>query len=146
MAVAAPRRNRADRDRLMTKDRRSPAGDRDVTPRTGAHPPNPHMAVIRPWPTPDSTPSGGLLLRGLRGFGVLVYRGRKSGAILRTPMNVFQRDGDWIFALTYSSDVQWVKNVWAAGEADLERGRDTIHLVEPRLFVDPRRRLMPFPI
>ena len=61
-------------------------------------------------------------------------------------MNGFQRDGDWIFALTYSSDVQWVKNVMAAGEPDLERGRATIHLVEPRLFVDPRRRLMPFPI
>ena len=61
-------------------------------------------------------------------------------------MNAFERDGDWIFALTYSSDVQWVKNVLAAGEADLQRGRATIHLVEPRLFVDPRRRLMPFPI
>ena len=130
----------------MTKDRRSPAGDRDVTPRTGAHPPKPYMAVIRPFTTHVFNPFSRLFVRWLPGSGVLVYRGRKSGATYRTPMNVFQRGGDWIFALTYSSDVQWVKNVMAAGEADLERGRATIHLVEPRLFVDPRRRLMPFPI
>jgi hypothetical protein len=61
-------------------------------------------------------------------------------------MNVF-RDGDaYLFALTYGSDVQWVKNVMAAGEADLRIGDKTIHLTDPELFVDPKRRLMPFPV
>jgi hypothetical protein len=34
----------------------------------------------------------------------------------------------------------------AAGECDMRtRGRD-IHLVEPELFIDPERRLMPLPV
>ena len=28
------------------------------------------------------------------GFGVLTYRGRRSGKIYNTPINVFRRDGD----------------------------------------------------
>jgi hypothetical protein len=42
--------------------------------------------------------------------------------------------------------VQWTKNVLAAGEATLESGRRRIHLVDPELFVDPKRRLVPFPV
>ncbi len=57
------------------------------------------------------------------------------------------RDGeDWIFALTYGSDVQWVKNVIAAGGCRLTTRRKTYELGSPRLFVDPSRRLMPFPV
>lgn len=111
-----------------------------------ARPPKPIMAFLRPFATKVFNPFSRLFVRWLPGFGILVYRGRKSGATYRIPINVF-RDGDgWVFALTYSSQVQWVKNVLASGEADLERGRTTIHLVEPRLFVDPSRRLMPFPV
>jgi deazaflavin-dependent oxidoreductase (nitroreductase family) len=109
-------------------------------------PPKPLMAFIRPFTTHVFNPFSRLFVRWLPGFAILRYRGRKSGATYRTPMNVF-RDGDgWIFALTYSSRVEWVKNVLASGEADLESGRTTIHLVEPRLFVDPSRRLIPFPM
>jgi len=61
-------------------------------------------------------------------------------------MNVF-RDGDaYLFALTYGSDVQWVKNVLAAGAADLRIGDTTIHLTDPELFVDPKRSRMPQPV
>jgi hypothetical protein len=42
--------------------------------------------------------------------------------------------------------VQWVKNVMAAGEADPRIGDKTIHLTDPELFVDPKRRLMPQPV
>ncbi len=48
-----------------------------------------------------------------------------------------------MFALTYGSDVQWVKNVVAAGEATLEVRRRRVRLVDPELVVDPARRLMP---
>jgi deazaflavin-dependent oxidoreductase (nitroreductase family) len=76
-------------------------------------------------------------------FAIISYRGRKSGKSYRTPMNVF-RDGEgYVFALTYGSDVQWVQNVFAAGEADLQIRNKTIHLVAPELFVDPTRHLMP---
>jgi deazaflavin-dependent oxidoreductase (nitroreductase family) len=80
------------------------------------------------------------------GFGILEYRGRTSGKDYRTPLNVFRKDDEYLFALTYGSDVQWVKNVLAAGEARLTvRGR-TVRLTDPRLFVDPDRREMPQPV
>lgn len=82
----------------------------------------------------------------LPGFAILHYAGRTSGRSYRTPMNVF-RDGDgYVFALTYGGDVQWVKNVLAAGGCDMEvRGR-TIRLERPELITDPARRLMPQPV
>jgi deazaflavin-dependent oxidoreductase (nitroreductase family) len=76
-------------------------------------------------------------------FAIISYRGRKSGKHYRTPMNVFRDRDDYVFALTYGSDVQWVKNVLAAGEADLQIRNKTIHIVDPELFVDPTRHLMP---
>src|SRR5689334_798852 len=77
------------------------------------------------------------------GFGVLTYRGRKSGRTYNTPVNVFRRGEDYIFFLTYGSDTNWVKNVLAAGECRiLTRGRD-IKLSRPELIVDPTRRIFP---
>ncbi len=61
-------------------------------------------------------------------------------------MNVFRDGDDWIFALTYGSDVQWVKNVIAAGEAEVEVRRRRVRLVQPEFFVDPTRRRMPQPV
>lgn len=111
-----------------------------------ARPPRPPLAVIRPFTTHVFNPISRLFVRWLPGFGILGYRGRTSGKAYRTPMNVFRHDDEWLFALTYGSDVQWVKNVLAAGAATLEIRRHTVHLVEPELFVDPERRLMPFPV
>jgi deazaflavin-dependent oxidoreductase (nitroreductase family) len=76
-------------------------------------------------------------------FAIIGYRGRKSGKWYRTPMNVFRDGESYVFALTYGSDVQWVQNVLAAGEADLQIRNKRVHLVEPELFVDPTRHLMP---
>ena len=107
-------------------------------------PPRPPLAVIRPFTTRIFNPVSRRFVRWLPGFAILRYRGRRSGAAYRTPMNVFRHGGDWVFALTYGSDVQWVKNVLAAGEATLEIRSREIRLVEPELIVDPQRRLMPF--
>lgn len=82
----------------------------------------------------------------LPGFAIISYRGRKSGKTYRTPMNVFHVGDACIFALTYGSDVHWVRNVLAAGEADLQVGNSMIHLTDPELFVDDARRLMPLPV
>ena len=111
-----------------------------------AKPPRPPLAVIRPFTTHVFNPVSRLFVRWLPGFGILGYRGRKSGRSYRTPLNVFRRGDAWVFALTYGSDVQWVKNVLAAGEATLEKRRTRIRLVEPELIVDLERRLMPFPV
>ena len=82
-------------------------------------------------------------VRWLPGFALICYRGRKSGKAYRTPMTVFRDEEEYIFCLPYGSDVQWVQNVLFAGEADLQVRNRTIHLVNPRLFADPSRRLMP---
>src|SRR5687767_12893978 len=80
------------------------------------------------------------------GFAILTHVGRTSGRTYRTPINVFRRGDHYVFALTYGSDVQWLKNIFAAGSVDMRaRGRN-IRLVEPELIVDPDLRLMPLPL
>jgi hypothetical protein len=57
-----------------------------------------------------------------------------------------RRGDQYVFALTYGADVDWVKNILAAGGCEMRtRGRD-MTLVEPELFVDPKLRLMPLPV
>ena len=80
------------------------------------------------------------------GFGILIYVGRRSGKRYRTPINVFHRDGRFVFALTYGREVQWLKNVLAAGTCEIEERGRTIRLVEPEVIVDPAGRLMPGPV
>ena len=79
------------------------------------------------------------------GFGILAHRGRKTGSPYRIPINVFRRGDDFVFFLTYGAEVEWVKNVFAAGTCTLTtRGREVM-LVEPELITDPERRLAPLP-
>jgi len=79
-------------------------------------------------------------------FAILTHVGRTSRKTYRTPINVFRRGDHYVFALTYGSDVHWLKNIMAAGECEMRtRGRD-VHLVEPELIVDPQLRLMPLPV
>ena len=108
--------------------------------------PTPRTRFIRPFTTHVLNRFTRLFVHRLPGFAIISHRGRKTGETHRTPMNVFRDGDDYLFALTYGSNVQWVKNVLAAGEADLRIGDRTIHLTEPELFVDPKRRLMPFPV
>jgi deazaflavin-dependent oxidoreductase (nitroreductase family) len=79
-------------------------------------------------------------------FGIIVCRGRKSGREYRVPMNVFRQGDTFTFALTYGSDVNWVRNVMAAGECRLISRRRECRLVDPELVVDPARRLVPQPV
>ncbi len=77
--------------------------------------------------------------------GILTHTGRTSGHRYRAPIFVLRRGDDYVFALTYGSEAQWVKNILAAGAAEMRvRGHD-LRLVEPEVFVDNTRRLMPFP-
>ena len=79
----------------------------------------------------------------LPSFGVLIYRGRRSGNTYRTPINVFRRGDAYFFFLTYGSDAQWVKNVLAAGSCSLETRGRVVELVEPVLVNDPELRPAP---
>lgn len=104
------------------------------------------MAFLRPFTIHVINPLTRRFAGRLPGFGLLTYTGRTSGRTYHTPMNVFQDGDDYVFALTYGSDVQWVKNVLAAGGCEIRvRGRD-VRLVEPYLFVDSAQRLMPAPV
>src|SRR5919112_447538 len=104
------------------------------------------ISRLRPWTPRLFNPLSRHVVGRLPGFGLLIYRGRTTGRTYRTPMNVF-RDGEgYVFALTYGAEVQWVKNILAAGTCTLRtRGRD-VRLVEPVLFRDPARRRVPFPV
>ncbi len=104
------------------------------------------MTALRPFTTRLFNPLARRFAGRLPWFGILTYSGRTSGRVYRTPINVFKRDGDYIFALTYGRDVQWVKNVVVAGGCSLRtRGHD-VRLVDPVLFSDPTRHLMPLPV
>jgi deazaflavin-dependent oxidoreductase (nitroreductase family) len=111
-----------------------------------ARPPRPPLAFIRPFTTHVFNPLSRRFIKWLPGFGILAYRGRVSGKAYRTPMTAFRHGDEWVTALNYGSDVQWVKNVLAAGEATLEVRRRRIRLLEPKVFVDPDRGLAPFPM
>jgi len=113
---------------------------------TDDQPPKPRLAFIKPFTTRVFNRFSRHIAGWMPLFGLIEHTGRRSGKTYRTPMNVFRNGEYWIFALTYSSDVQWVKNVLASGRARLiTRGR-TIELAKPVKFVDPERRLMPFPV
>ncbi len=108
--------------------------------------PRTRLQFLRPFTTRFVNPITRLVAGWLPGFGIIRYRGRKSGKEYRTRMNIFRKGDRMFFALTYGSDVQWVKNVLVAGALDVRSmGRDA-HLVEPELYVDPGRRDMPLPV
>jgi deazaflavin-dependent oxidoreductase (nitroreductase family) len=74
------------------------------------------------------------------GLGVVVHRGRRSGRLYQTPVNVFATGDGYVFALTYGPDTDWVKNVLAADGCELRTRGRTIRLTSPRLFHDEARR------
>lgn len=97
------------------------------------------------------------LLRPLAGrvppFVLVEHRGRSSGKPFRTPVFAFAegRDGDLLVALTYGPDVDWLKNLRAAGGGTVVvRGRShrigqpTVHhgLGQNRAFPLPVRALL----
>jgi len=101
------------------------------------------IRFIRPFTTKVFNPLARRFAGWMPGFAILTHVGRKSGQTYRTPINVFRRGDHYLFALTYGSNVQWLKNIFAAGSVEMRtRGRD-IHLVEPELIVDPDLKLMP---
>jgi deazaflavin-dependent oxidoreductase (nitroreductase family) len=85
------------------------------------------------------------LARRLPAFGVVIHRGRKSGRIYETPVNVFREGEAYLFFLTYGSDAQWVKNILAAGSCSLETRGRVVQLVDPELVTDPELRPAPQP-
>jgi deazaflavin-dependent oxidoreductase (nitroreductase family) len=108
--------------------------------------PSTRIRFLRPFTTKLFNPLARHFAGWMPSFAILTHVGRKSGQTYHTPINVFRRGDHYIFALTYGSDVQWLKNILAAGACEMRTcGRD-IRLVEPEIIVDPELLLMPLPV
>jgi deazaflavin-dependent oxidoreductase (nitroreductase family) len=67
-------------------------------------------------------------------FAIVYHQGRRSGNRYSTPVNIFPTDEGFVIALTYGSDVDWVKNLMAAGEGEIKHRSRTIRIAEPALI------------
>lgn len=68
----------------------------------------------------------------LPGLAIVKHRGRKSGTAYETVVTPY-RKGDVLAVALAHGKTNWVKNVLAAGEADVHlRGRD-VHIINPRV-------------
>ena len=108
--------------------------------------PRTRMWGFRRFATRFVNPITRLFAGRMPGFGVLTYRGRKSGKLYSTPVNVFRHGNDYVFVLTYGSDADWVKNVLAAGGCQIMRRGRSVQLIQPIVIVDRTLSLVPAPI
>lgn len=72
------------------------------------------------------------LARFLPSFAVIEHRGRKSGKHYQTVVNA-HRKGNTLAVILGHGKADWVKNVLAAGEADMHLFRRDVHVVNPRV-------------
>lgn len=77
------------------------------------------------------------------GMAIVIHTGRKSHREYHTPVMVFRRGNQFVIALTYGREAQWVQNVLAAKGCQLETGGRTVQLAEARIFHDDERQHMP---
>jgi deazaflavin-dependent oxidoreductase (nitroreductase family) len=72
------------------------------------------------------------IARFLPGMATIRHRGRKSGKAYETIVTAY-RKGDLVAIALGHGKTDWVKNVLAAGEADLHFIRRDVHLINPRI-------------
>ncbi|BBZ52859.1 hypothetical protein MHEI_45760 [Mycobacterium heidelbergense] len=73
------------------------------------------------------------IARYLPGTGTIEHRGRKSGAPYKTIVTAYRKGNVLAIALAHGK-TDWVKNVLAAGQADVRFARRTVHLTNPRIL------------
>jgi deazaflavin-dependent oxidoreductase (nitroreductase family) len=76
-------------------------------------------------------------------FVAVRHRGRRSGRVYETPINVFRTSDGYVAALTYGRDTDWVKNILAAGGGELKVRGGWVPVTAPRIVHDERRTVMP---
>ena len=72
------------------------------------------------------------IARFMPGITVIKHRGRTSGKQYETAISAY-RKGNTVAIMLAHGKTNWVKNILAAGEADLTLGRRDVHLVNPRI-------------
>jgi len=70
--------------------------------------------------------------RYLPGMATIKHRGRTSGKPYETIVTAYRKGNVLAIALSHGK-TDWVKNVLAAGEADVHFIRRDVHLVNPRI-------------
>lgn len=73
------------------------------------------------------------IARYMPGVAVIKHRGRKSGTVYETVVSAYRQDKVLAILLAHGK-TNWVKNVLAAGEADIHVARQDLHLVNPRVL------------
>ncbi|GFG75650.1 hypothetical protein MBOT_30150 [Mycobacterium botniense] len=71
--------------------------------------------------------------RYLPGTAIIKHRGRKSGTPYETIVTAYRKGPLLAIALAHGK-TNWVKNVLAAGEAEVQFLRTTVHLTNPRVL------------
>ena len=79
------------------------------------------------------------------GFGIVIHRGRRTGVVYRTPVNVFRRPGGFRIALTYGRG-DWVRNVLDAGQAKLLTRGSIRRISNPAIVRDAEHAGFPAPV
>jgi deazaflavin-dependent oxidoreductase (nitroreductase family) len=77
-------------------------------------------------------------------WAVICHRGRRSGRLYQTPVNAYRRGSTLAVVVLYGEESDWVRNILAAGSAQVVRAGRTHDLLDPRL-VDPRVDAVPRP-
>jgi deazaflavin-dependent oxidoreductase (nitroreductase family) len=72
------------------------------------------------------------IARFLPGMATIKHRGRKSGKPYETIVTAYRKGNVLAIALGHGK-TDWVKNVLAAGEADVHFIRRDVHLINPRI-------------
>jgi deazaflavin-dependent oxidoreductase (nitroreductase family) len=71
--------------------------------------------------------------RYMPGISVIKHRGRASGTPYETVVTAFRKGNVLAIALAHGK-TNWVKNVLAAGEADVHFIRKDVHITNPRVL------------
>ncbi|MEX1171646.1 MAG: nitroreductase/quinone reductase family protein [Chloroflexota bacterium] len=66
---------------------------------------------------------------------IIRHRGRRTGRLLETPVDVVRDADDFFIALPYGRQTQWLRNVLAAGSAEIVTDGATIAVEGPELLV-----------
>lgn len=72
------------------------------------------------------------IARVVPGITVIKHRGRSSGKAFETPVSAY-RKGHTVAIMLAHGKTNWVKNILAAGEAEIHLGGRDLHLVNPRI-------------
>lgn len=83
-------------------------------------------------------------LAGHGSLVVLEHVGRRTGTVRRTPLMAFRHGGTVTVALTYGPDVEWLRNVRAAGACRMLMSGRVLRLGPPR-SLDPAVALARIP-